>query len=305
MTIGDSSASCALGRAEPNWPARLGTLLGRSVYSLGKGDAGPYDHLQILLDFGLARHPDIVIMNIYEGDDLRDAVLYWDYVRAAKQGRRLFGRADDRHLIPDYGRWLANPVGRHSYAWNLLVTGLHRTFRGLGQSVLLAAGRLPRPPDLRYSLAFSSRDMPFNTENRDEGEVAYARLLRAGTVGTSVFDAALERLVALAGERRFQAVVALSPSAYSAYAAYVHFDDPALAPLLRHYHAALESYFAGKAKLLGFIFVDLTPDLQRAAAELQADRLLYDPITVRYTSEGERVVARSLAQALQPALADH
>ncbi len=305
VALGDSFTACTATRPGDGWPSRLGALLGRSVYNLGQSGVGPYEYLQILLDFGLAKHPDVVIMNIYEGNDLRDSVQHLNYVDAAKQGRHLFERADDRSSGPDFGRWLSNPVGRHSYAWNLLVTGFHQAYEGLDSGLMILEGRLPPRADFRYSLAFPGHDVPFNVKNRDDSEVDYARLLRAGIVQTSAFDGALERFVALAKEWHFQAVVAYSPSAYSAYTSYVHFQDPALAPLLRHYHATLEAYFTARAKDLGYLFVDLTPGLREAAAELQARKLLYFPASTHYTEEGQRVVAETLAQALAPQTAFH
>lgn len=305
VTLGDSFTACTATPPGEGWPARLGAMLGRSVYNLGQSGVGPYEYIQILIDFGLARHPDTVIMNIQEGNDLRDSVLHLHYVAAAKEGRHLFERADERRQGPDYGDWLSNPIGRSSYAWNLLVTGFHQAYEGLDTGLKILEGRQPPSPDFRYTLAFPGQDVPFNVKNRDDSEVDYARLLRAGIVQTSAFDGALERFVALAQEWHFQPVVAYSPSAYSAYTAYVHFEDPALAPLLRHYHATLEAYFAAKAKELGYLFVDLTPALQIAAAETQARKLLYFPANTHYTEEGQHVVAETLAQALAPQTAFH
>ena len=111
--------------------------------------------------------------------------------------------------------------------------------------------------------------------------------------------------MALGREQHFQPVVAYSPSAYSAYTACVHFEDPALAPLLRHYHATLEADFSAKAKDLGYLFVDLTPARQAAAAALQARKLLDFPASIHYTEEGQHVVAGTLAQALAPQMATH
>jgi hypothetical protein len=230
-------------------------------------------------------------------------VEHLNYVEAAKQGRRLFERADERGRGPDYGLWLSNPVGRRSYAWNLLVTGLHRVYDGIDAGLMMLGDRPPRQPDFRYTLTFPGHDVPFNVKNRDGSEVAYARMLRAGTIQVSAFDGALERFVALGQARHFQPVIAYSPAAFSAYAAYVHFEDPALAPLLRHYHETLDAHLAARAKDLGYLFVDLTPGLRKAAAELQATRLLYFPGNTHYTEEGQRVVAQILAQALAPKLA--
>ena len=46
---------------------------------MGVGGIGPYEYVQVLKQFGLQRRPRIVIMNIYEGNDLRDTLRYWDH----------------------------------------------------------------------------------------------------------------------------------------------------------------------------------------------------------------------------------
>ena len=53
-----------------------------------------------------------------------------------------------------------------------------------------------------------------------------------------------------------------------------------------------------KAGELGFVFVDLIPPLQKAAAELQDRELLYNPANVHWTIKGNRVVAEALARAI-------
>ena len=56
VTLGDLFTACTSARPSDGWPAKLGVLLDRSVYNLGQNGVGPYEYLQILIDFGLARH---------------------------------------------------------------------------------------------------------------------------------------------------------------------------------------------------------------------------------------------------------
>ena len=82
----------------PGW--RL--CLGATTYNLGVPGVGPYEYLEILRRFGLALEPRIVLLNIYEGNDLRDAVRF-DEQRArgvlAAEGR-IRSDSDERDSPP-------------------------------------------------------------------------------------------------------------------------------------------------------------------------------------------------------------
>lgn len=108
LALGDSFTDCNV-PAEQTWPALLQTYSGRRTYNLGVSGIGPYEYVQILKQFGLQRDPRVVIMNIYEGNDLRDVLRYWDH-RNNKGGA-----AEVSKLGSARDGWLA----RHSYAVNV------------------------------------------------------------------------------------------------------------------------------------------------------------------------------------------
>jgi hypothetical protein len=86
IIMGDSFTGCIATDREATWMSRIGQVTGLSVYNLGKGGIGPYEYLEILRYFGLPKTPTIVLMNIYEGNDLRDAVRYHEHVAAVRRG---------------------------------------------------------------------------------------------------------------------------------------------------------------------------------------------------------------------------
>src|SRR6185369_12978835 len=115
IAIGDSFTACHAPDPRVTWPSVLGRTLGMTAYNLGRGGYGPYEYLQLLRLFGLAKRPRVVVMQIYEGNDLRDAARYFEYVAASADERRLFlDRAGWKPLRYEPARWLDNPLGRHS-----------------------------------------------------------------------------------------------------------------------------------------------------------------------------------------------
>ena len=307
VVLGDSFTECVVTDPARTWPSRLGALTGRSVYNLGKGGIGPYEYLQIFERFGVPKHPSVVVMSVYEGNDLRDAVLYHDYVEARRRGEQPTTElAGDRNTDPiDYQAALDHPLGRHSRAVDLLVVGAGQLFESVHNQWLRATGgKAPERVDFRYTLALPGRDVPFNVQNADESEVRFARMLHEGTVSLDAFDAALERLAALAREHGFRAIVSYAPSANTAYGAYVRYDDPALAELMPWFSAEQRRHLAARCEALGLEFVDLTPAFEAAVRERDADHLLYHPVNVHYTPDGHEVAAQALAQVVgRPAAA--
>jgi hypothetical protein len=298
ITVGDSFTECIVVSPESTWTSQLGRLTGRSVYALARGGVGPYEYLQILERLGIEKHPSVVVMNLYEGNDLRDALRYQEY-RAAKQaGGSPRMLAHDRNVDPvDTQALLDGPLGRRSWAVNLLTVAGVEAGEGIHKA-LTGGGRRREPVNFRYTLRFPDGDVPFNIQDSDESEVRHARLLRQGAASFAAFDPALERFAALGREHGFTPVVAYSPSAYTTYADVVRFDDPALAELMPWFHAEQLAHLRGRAEALGLRFVDLTPALQQAARSLEGRELLYYPANVHYTARGHQVVAETLAREL-------
>jgi hypothetical protein len=300
IIMGDSFTGCLAADPDATWMSRIGQLTGLSVYNLGKGGIGPYDYLQIFRHFGLAKKPRFALMNIYEGNDLRDAVRYHEHVDAVRNGGSGYDSAGDRFEPElDYQTLLDNPLGRSSYAANLGLVAIGKVYEGVDNVISRALGEARERVDFRYELRFADgTSVPFNVQNADQDEVRYARRLQRDEVQLSAFDEALERFVALGREHNFRPIVSYAPSAYTAYADVVAFDDDALAKLMPWFSDQQRAYLRQKAEELGFVFVDLTPALQAAAHGLQDEELLYYPANVHYTPSGHRVVADALAPVI-------
>jgi hypothetical protein len=284
IALGDSFSWCHAVRPEEAWPARLGEKIGLAVFSLGLGGKGPYEYVQYLLAFGLVKKPRVVVMNVYGGNDLRDAVTYRDWRDAKARGERP-PSSDPQSLAPGL---VASAVGRNSYAINFLVA-LASRLASRDASDWEKAG-----VDFRYTLALPSGPVKFNVENRDRDEVLTARRVEDGTTTLEIWDDALWRFASLAREHGFRAVVSYTPPAFAAYGELADFHDAPTAALMTAFDESQRRFLAGRSATFGFLFHDLTPDLA-AAARAGGAALLYDPVHVHLTARGNDVVAESLA----------
>jgi lysophospholipase L1-like esterase len=288
--LGDSLTWCTSVAPGDAWPAMLAEASGLVIYNFAIPGRGLYEHLQILKRFALPKQPAIVILAVYEGNDLRDAV-------------RFFEEKDSPAPFPGSQRCPFRPVAlcsvhealmdtlpaRHSWVYNLLLVSAWRVAYLLQKSDI----------DFRYAVDFPDGvSARFNVGNADRDEVSFAAELREKRVRPELFDDALAAFVGLAKEHHFVPIVAYIPSAHSAYAAMARFDDPSIAEIMRAYSDTLRDYFALQAETLGYRFLDLTPALEEAARTLPSERPLYFRSNVHLTPAGHAVVARELAALL-------
>jgi hypothetical protein len=77
---------------------------------------GPYEYLEILRRFGLPLEPRLVLFNIYEGNDLRDAARFAEQLaRGASAAQGAQGSSDEAAV-----GFLGDLLFRHSYALNFI-----------------------------------------------------------------------------------------------------------------------------------------------------------------------------------------
>jgi hypothetical protein len=284
--IGDSFTWCLTVRPEDTWVAQLAQISGLSAYNLGKPAIGLYEYLQLLKRFGLQKSPKVVVMNIYEGNDLRDALKYVSYRQSGATEKKIAEQAET------FG-----PLSRYSYAWNLLRAA---TARAPVESETLVEGYSEKDENFRYKLNFKSGSLPFNLENGDLDEVVHAKLLADGKVNLSVFSEALTQFMALAKGEGFTPIIAYTPSAYTAYADVAEFEQPILNDIMPAYSQKQRAFFAEQAAALNCEFIDLTPILQAAAPNYTtADKLLYYQTNRHFTKYGHAIVAEALNEMVE------
>ena len=294
VVVGDSFSWCLAVEPSDAWPARFEALTGLTTYNLGQPGRGLYEYLQLLKNRGLRKSPRIVVMNVYEGNDFRDAFFF--HKARTERGSAVARQTCpfDSAMVCDLLEHANNSfLGRHSYAYNLLAAGAWQ----------LAASADKNEIDFRYQVTFSDGSrVEMNSTNADRDEVEFAHRLEDGRLDLTLFDTALAEFRDLAEQWGFVPVLLYTPSAYSAYEGMTTFDDPNIERTMRNYSNSLRRYFAAKARELGFRYLDLTPRLAAAARASSADDLLYFRTNVHFTQSGHRTVATQLAELVRAEL---
>jgi len=287
--IGDSFTFCTNVVPADAWPAVLAERTGLRVYNFGMPGRGLHEYVQTLKAFALAKRPRFVVVAAYEGNDLRDAVRFHQAGdSAAPSAQRPCPFASDG-LCAWHEQLKHGFLGRHSYGFNLALSGIWRS----------AYNRYEKEIDFRYDIRFpDGNTVTFNSRNGDLDEVTYARALVRDEVSVNLFERPLRSLVALGREHGFTPIVVYIPSAYTAYRHQAHFDDAGVERTLTEFSDRQRGYFARKAGEAGFVYRDLTPALQRAAAELPSTQRLYFRTNVHLTPAGHAVVAAEVAEEI-------
>jgi hypothetical protein len=297
VTIGDSFTFCTAVKSDTTWTAQLARRTGKKAYDLGRMGLGIHEYVQLLVRYGLALSPSTVIMNVYEGNDLRDAQRFVDFRLSDRRGRRarskLARKQESWLLNQSYVAATAASLAGHVYVHDLDPRD-DRFMRKLRWRY--------KDPDFQYKLRFADGNVRFNPDNADADELRFALGLGEKRVRTDAWDAmrsGLRRFVELGREHRFKPVVSYTPSAYTAYASVVQFDDPALPPVMQHFSAIQRDFYRKEAPKLGYQFVDLTPALQERAGKLGKSPLLYRPDDLHLTQQGHAAIAETLAGQIQ------
>jgi hypothetical protein len=298
VAVGDSMMWCTTVRPADTWVAQLAQQTDLSAYNLGKSEIGLYEYLQLLERFGLSKQPQVVIFNVYEGNDLRDAIAYQRYRSTGSST----GPLTDRKPIP------TEPIQQtkllsQSYSWNALQAMLQSAqpeARETGSSETTSdeADSTERE-NFRYQLNFPTGSVPFNIENGDRDEITYAKKLASGEVSLTVLSEALIEFAQLAEREGFVPIVTYTPSAYTAYAEVVAFEQPNLAPIMSAYSQQQREFLAAQSVALGYQFIDFTPVLQAVAADYNTpEKLLYYPTNRHLTRQGHAVIAQFLSKVI-------
>lgn len=99
VAIGDSFTWCMAVTPEQTWPAALEARTGIPSYGLGVPGVGLHEYVEILTREGVALAPRVVVVGVYGGNDLRDALRFAEHRDAAddggavRPGDRLLGRS--------------------------------------------------------------------------------------------------------------------------------------------------------------------------------------------------------------------
>jgi hypothetical protein len=276
IMIGDSFTAGPLVAPKDTFTAQIEQQTGLMLYNLGVGGLGPYAELVLLRKFGLALKPRIVVMNIYEGNDLRDILSYHKFVSTG------IDRISSKRL---------GGVFAVSYALAYLKSGVEVMVKRLTKREKI---------NFRYTVEVDGVRTPMNVTNSDTDEVKHARRVENGDISLDLFAEPLEAFVELAAEHGFIAVVTLLPSAHTGYIDSVRFEDEAVGREVAAFSRALRTWLAENAERIGYRFIDVVPAF---LGGVESGPIAFFPANVHFTRDGHAIVARALGPALQNLLA--
>jgi hypothetical protein len=264
LILGDSMTFCTAIRPSDTSSAQLERMTNLKTYNLGIPGIGPFEYVELLQKYGIARKPKFVVMNIYEGNDLRDVDRYYNFINA-----------------------IGGPFA-WSYALAFVKAGIELGWRKLDRNTGI---------NFRYSISTPNGRVRMNVTNQDRDEVHYARRLEAGSISLELVRPALDDFLRLARENDFVPLIFLIPGTYTAYARGIVFDDPELEKTMREGGERQRKWLKEYAESRHVMFLDLAPIFQEAG---EKESLSYFPANVHLTPHGQHIVASTIATTIRP-----
>jgi hypothetical protein len=277
VIVGDSFPFCSSIAPEYTAASQIERLTGIPIYNLAIAGIGPYEYVELLRRDGLALAPEVVVLNIYEGNDLRDINRYLDFV--AGERRSCDEKCDTGGNLISW-----------SYALSFLVAGI--------EEAVSQVRRLGRD-DFRYTVETPGGPVMLNVNNSDQDEVATGRRIQSGDLSADVFGPPLEAFADLAREAGFVPIVVYIPSGYTAYGETVRFEDAEVGAAVQALSQAQRDWLSENVEKMGLQYLDLTPAFE---ASVPTSELTHFPSNVHLTPVGQCIVATALAPVLERAL---
>lgn len=281
VVLGNSFVACTGVDPADTSTNYLEELSRLSTYNMGVGGVGLYEYVELLRHYGLGFKPRVVILNIYEGNDLRDAVRYQTFL---KSGR------DRRTSEKEFESALSN-----SYVLSLIYASREWLLRD--QIKWLLDG--DRDVNYRYTARSQGTVIPLNVTNQDRGEVRDAKRLIDGEISLDLWTPPLTWFKELSASNGFVGIVSYTPSMHTAYANSAVFEDAKTADAVRTMSHMQRDWLAKKSAELGLVYVDLTPAFQKAVDE---GPLTHFPANVHLTPYGHRTSAAAWTDVIAKAL---
>lgn len=305
ITVGDSINWCTTIEPKDTWTHLLGQKRNVSIYNLSTPGIGPYESLDLVEQFAIKKSPRVVVLALYEGNDLRDANGYAS--TPARTGKNVTttppcGLPD--FLCSIYRGVKESPVGKKSYGVNLFVAS-GKYIRDWAKTHLAGT-----PEEISSFTDFgfivetpTGRHILFNRESHDLDEPRNAERAQGGSAPFDNYLGALDRFAELGTKHHFTPVLLYVPSAHNAYQPYRTFRDESLEPVLEWFSENQRAFLEQESDKRKITFLDLTTYLQeKSNAHRGIDTLLYFQENLHLTPVGHETVAAFLDSSLHTLL---
>jgi hypothetical protein len=262
--IGDSYSEGAQVPQEETFVRRVAILSGLSVQNLGRSVYGPQQELIVLRKYALTYRPRVVVWQLFEGNDLRDAEVFVEWRKNPHQGTSL------------KQRYLSN---------SLLVTWLSKTER-VPETASTIHWRVSdgtvRPLTLRYK---------YNLDEPEKRPQGLAETIQAIQTGYQ-----------LCQSQGIELVILFVPTMVRVMEPYIIFDRAEdRAKYVPNGGATTDKDFDGRmaelCRQLGCTFIDGLAPLRQAAS--RDNRNLFIPVDEHLDVRGHEVLARAIVDRLK------
>lgn len=249
---------------------QLAKIQPKTVANLGQSSYGPQQELAVLKRYALPLHPQIVVWVFYEGNDLADAVAYAGKVSYLKSIGNSTDRAWNRSLTKNSLLWLMRTI---------------RTIQGC----------VPEPSiEGNHGTVLDDEGKPHQLYFLDHS--SSVSLTAQELDGLHQTVAAIEEAYRVVQKEGARFIVVFAPTAFRVYRDVAHFEKAEGGIKrweLNDLPDRLRKMISEISPDIGYL--DLTPALKSAARK---NRLVFMSDDTHWSSEGHRVVAEALAEAL-------
>lgn len=274
--VGDSFTYCTAVRMKDSWIYQLSALLHAPAVNLGMPGKG-LDQYYEALRLEAPPTTRIAVVGIYEGNDLRDAMQF-DAARKAR-AKGAAGRRDRKVILHLVRSSVLSESYLVTFVWGSVRTLMKRLFN----------------PNFSYNVEVGGHRVALNVNNTDVDELRHARLVRDGKVTPKrilqLWGEPIGWIVDLARKRGFVPLFIYIPSAYTAYAKSVRFDNPNNGKAVRELSRVQRKVFAELCRERGLQCLDTVPAFDAASGK----QLTHFPSDVHLTPYGHHVVAEAVA----------
>ena len=331
LAIGDSLTWCLGVHPDETFTSELGRITHTHTYDLAGAGAGPYEEMEVLKHFGLELSPRVVLFDLYEGNDYRDAYKWQKRGEAMAAAKALASGSSTAALAPPkpkkkkiypcrfpaavcplYKQYITNGIfGRIIYAaYQKIYKTSFLSDSSYAMNSIVASTKFIKdwvsPPRVaprfsHVSFSFTGPDdskFAFNQTDTDWDEADYADVARQSEHPFIEYDDALNTFAHLARKNHFIPVILYIPTAHTVYGP-VTFTDPRVTDLLEWMSIGQREYLRMQSRGLGFTFLDPTEYLRsESASHRTPTTLLYFPGNIHLTSAGHHAIATYLAAHL-------
>jgi hypothetical protein len=318
--LGDSFTDALTVPVELAWPARLEAASGRPVRNYGVAGFGPQQELRVLRDHVLARRPRVVVVAFFAGNDIPGAALFEEFERS---GSGTFGVAGwpFKRTVARFDRSYAFQLARRLLVREVHAAGPDAAADGGRRFDAAWSGEDPRAPVVSapsfdrglFAIPVGGRTLRFALMP------PYLNLLNLGRAeleahrGWTLTREALREMGRACEDADATLVVMFIPSKSQVYLPILErsFDPTRLRDTLAYSlpndpwgvdvrrlsrNRLVQNELVGAfCRREGIAFLDLTPDLEHAAA---AGTNVYFPDDSHWNANGHQIAANLLGRLL-------